>query len=281
MWKWFFVVFAVFSTLLLIVYLVNHDSANSSPSLPKSHKFPPRKDVSKVNDEIRKVPVQCPAQSYTFVKKENEELNRQIIDKGTDEIYVQPEKVIYDARSNPILNIALFNVVASCYKFDEAVETLSSECPDIKSKLKLRRHPIELLEVAAKAGVREAQLMYVLNAPLIASQFRARNDSNALAYADYLLRQAEIFGKSAAESHDHRTLRIMRSAYIQGNFGRVDYEKAYYFALPLESSGSEEDKKILASIGAKLNPLVREKVKSIALGCRPDNESAILVSPFE
>ncbi|KQQ36245.1 hypothetical protein ASF61_08680 [Duganella sp. Leaf126] len=187
--------------------------------------------------------------------------------------YSAPGALAARVGTEPGAGIALYQMLAYCSAVPNrdagpVAVAPAANCPVFDPATVVRRHRVELLQQAARLGSLEAKLLYLDAAPAVADEFRLQETDDGKAYARALLADAEAFGQDAAHAGSAEAMRFMSAAYASGLFGPADPQRAYLFALPLQTAGTIADRTRLAELGARLSEAQRRAARQQAFGCQ-------------
>lgn len=299
--KYFFLVIPLIFTIILAsveypnwtdnpkenVSLVNKAAEiNNSPLLQqqKSDNLSSHtKEKHPCNKQQAQITSDKPIQSRTI----DEERANEILAAG----YENPSTIIEKARAGDgTAAIAIYSVLSSCYPLGTPITSEEKKSGFVKSKIRgcpslptvIFNDRLSLLETTASNGDADAQLVYAMNAPVIANFYRSQNTNEAAIYAKAIIAKSEMFGAAAAREGIKDAYQFMARSYQTGVFGSQNWMRAYAYTLVIENvEKSKNTSKILDNLRKNLSSEEIIEAKELAFGCQEKYNESIISSPFK
>lgn len=280
--KYFGISVLFFASFYIFYYTFEKSDTLKNPIYYPRKEIIPKQNSTTTVESPSRTSQTCEVKSPIFTGAMPLQFDPSLVDGALSQAYLDINSVIRNSSHDPIANIALFRLAASCFTNDlKNRQKSGSACPANAGVLPINTTPLELLQRAAELGSEQAKLMYALNAPMAAEFFRAQHSQQGTQQAQEILAQAETFGDSAARAGIPDALRYMSRVYESGMFGPRDIERAYIYALPLKNVGSKEDLSVIENLGSRLNEKLRKGAEAKAFGCSRYTEINILANPFK
>jgi len=182
--------------------------------------------------------------------------------------------------------IAIYSLIRSCFPLATGQNANSGtlkgpgNCPALPSEIV--KNPLEIVDIAARAGSMHAKTFYAQNSSAVAAGFRALNTDEGRRIATEIDGLAERYGTEAAEAGVLEASEYMVRSYYTGRFGSRDPALAYRFILPLTSDDPNgEHAKFAQHLKKQISDVDARRAEATAFGC--DNrikQEDSLISPF-
>lgn len=205
--------------------------------------------------------------------------------------YTQPERFLPRlAAPDDVTALAAFKLVRNCFRAtapwspppadpDAIASPSMTGCPALPAWL-VHGAPA-MLKAAADRGSPDAMLDYAMDTEARAPGFVRAEEPASAAAASALLREAESYGRQAAQHGLLDAYIFMSRAYETGQFGTRDIESAYAYALPLADHpeyGPYKDH--LAELARHMTPAQLDSARTRAYGCAAAGAGDALRNPF-